>query len=88
MNNRIPILYTLEHRKIISKTESAKYQMNNLPDKFRLIIQEALRIRENTSQKSLYPLRIKRLKEVKKFINYTIYYCNEKYNFQPMKISL
>ncbi|GFP76330.1 aminoglycoside adenylyltransferase domain-containing protein [Clostridium fungisolvens] len=75
------ILYTLENKNIISKTESAKYQMNNLPDSFRLIIQEALRIREGTSKNSLYPLRIKRLNEVKKFINYVIHYCNEKYNF-------
>lgn len=48
------ILYTLEHKEIISKTESAKYQMNNLPDNFRLVIQEALRIRENTPKIFIY----------------------------------
>ena len=72
------ILYTLECNEIISKTEAAKYQMNNLPDNFKLVVQEALRIRENTSKKSLYMLRIKRLKEVKKFINYMIDCYNEK----------
>mgnify|MGYP001046057798 CR=1 FL=1 len=75
------ILYTLEHKEIISKTEAAKFQMNNLPCNYKLVIQEALRIRENTSKKSLYSLRIKRSREVKSFIDYIINYCNEKYSF-------
>lgn len=76
------ILYTLENKEIASKLECTKYMIDNLPENFRLVIQEALRIRDDTSKKSLCFLRIKRAKEVKKFIKFAIDSSNHKYNFQ------
>jgi hypothetical protein len=73
------ILYSLEKKNITSKANSARYALNTLPDDFKLIVKEALRIRENVTSKSLYSSKIKRAQAVKDFINYTITYCNHKY---------
>lgn len=75
------ILYTLDHKDIISKEEAAKYEITNLPNDLKLIIQEALRLREGNSDKSFYLLNKERLEDIIKFIHYIIDYCNNKYGF-------
>lgn len=76
------ILFTLENKKITSKVEGAKFSIEFLPSNWRLIIEEAIRIRENTSKNSLYASKIKRAKEAKKFIYYIINYCNKNYKLK------
>ncbi|WP_454052189.1 aminoglycoside adenylyltransferase domain-containing protein [Clostridium sp. Marseille-Q7071] len=76
------ILFTLENKKITSKVEGAKFSIEFLPSNWRLIIEEAIRIRENTSKNSLYTSKVKRAKEAKKFIYYIINYCNKNYKLK------
>ncbi|KNF10207.1 hypothetical protein CLPU_1c03720 [Gottschalkia purinilytica] len=78
------ILFTLDNKKISSKCEALKYTMNCVPDDWKLLVKEAMRIRENSSKKSLYKSRIRRSKETKKFIKYIINYCNEKYELSSV----
>ncbi|ARC83242.1 hypothetical protein U732_2468 [Clostridium argentinense CDC 2741] len=76
------ILFTLENKKITSKVEGAKFSIEFLSSDWRLIIEEAIRIRENTSKDSLYTSRVIRVKEAKKFIYYIINYCNKNYKLK------
>lgn len=76
------ILFTLENKKITSKVEGAKFSIEFLSSEWKLIIEEAIRIRENTSKNSLYTSKIKRAQEAKKFIYYIINYCNKNYKLK------
>ncbi|AZV57398.1 aminoglycoside adenylyltransferase domain-containing protein [Clostridium sp. AWRP] len=75
------ILYTLDNKSIATKIESAKYTIMNIPDEYKLIIEEAIRIRKNSCDRSLYETEFKRENELKFFANYLINYCNKKYSF-------
>lgn len=73
------ILYTVKNREITSKCIAAKEEFNNIPDEYKLILKEALRIREDASGDSFYRSPFKREKEAKEFINYVINHCNATY---------
>ncbi|MBK1812085.1 DUF4111 domain-containing protein [Clostridium sp. YIM B02505] len=74
------ILYTFENNKITSKTEAAEFAAKIVNEKYKKIISEALRIRTETSKKSLYTFRVTRLRDTRSFIEDIISYCNDKYN--------
>lgn len=75
------IFYTLENKKIATKLQSVQYSLENVPQKYKLIIQEGIRLRGNYSNNSLYKTAGEREKALKVFIKYMINYCNENYDF-------
>ncbi|KOF56015.1 MULTISPECIES: aminoglycoside adenylyltransferase domain-containing protein [Clostridium] len=80
------IMYTIKNGDVASKVEAAKNIIEDLPKEFRIIVKEALRIRERSDSKSLYTSRFKRGREAKIFIKYVIgcfnnnYFTNVKWN--------
>lgn len=74
------ILYTLHNKNITTKIQSAKYMLGRIQNEYKLIIEEAIRIRKNSCAKSLYETEFERENELKCFMNYLIDHCNEKYN--------
>ncbi|MEW8957109.1 aminoglycoside adenylyltransferase domain-containing protein, partial [Clostridium sp.] len=78
------IVNTLENKEINSKLASANRTLNIINKEFNTIILEAIRIREGKDKKSLYRSKIKRSKDVKRFIESSIDYCNSKYNLENL----
>lgn len=74
------ILYTLDNKGITTKIQSANYAVMSIPNEYKLIIEEAIRIRKSSCDKSLYETKFERENELKCFMNYLIDYCNKKYN--------
>lgn len=62
------IYFSLENMSTTSKVEGGEYALLKLSEKWHPLISEALRIQKNSSKKSLYKSKIKRLKEAKEFI--------------------
>lgn len=64
------ILTTIEEARIVPKSEALKLWRDRLPACWSLLIDEAWRIRHHCSGPSLYPSRLKRMREVLAFIAY------------------
>lgn len=73
------ILSTLEAKKIFTKIEGARKAEEILPKRWHLLLKEGLRLRDNPQSTSVYPSRLKRAMECRKFISFTHDLCNKKY---------
>lgn len=74
------IFYTLENKSIVTKLQSVQFVLENIPQKYKMIIQEGIRIRENYSSDSLYKTAGEREKALRIFVNYVINYFNENFD--------
>ena len=72
------IYYTLENKSTISKDGGGKFALSKLPEKWHILINEALRIQKKSSDRSLYRSRIKRTRDARDFVKH----ISEKYNAQ------
>jgi Domain of unknown function (DUF4111)/Nucleotidyltransferase domain len=72
------VVYTIDTKKVTSKLDAATYTENQIEIAFQLLIQEAVRIRTNTSPQSYYASKIQRAKEVRRFITYIVDTYGEK----------
>ncbi len=68
-------LYTFQERDITSKIGAGEYALKHLPPRWHRLIQEALNIRNQSSQ-SLYRFRIVRAVEALRFLKFVIRFCN------------
>jgi predicted nucleotidyltransferase len=66
--------YTLQEKDITSKSGAANYMMDKVPQEYQLILKEAQRIRLMNG-KNFYTSRVKRRKDIIKFMNYVIELC-------------
>ncbi len=66
--------YTCEVHDIASKTEAGAHALTHLPQRWHRLIQEALRIREQTAG-ALYSSRIGRAIDAVRFVDYVIQIC-------------
>lgn len=73
------IMYTIKSGDVISKVQAAESIIEDIPEDFRIIVKEALRIRKGKNSKSFYGSRFKRGKDTKAFIKYIIGYFNDNY---------
>ncbi|WP_180953682.1 nucleotidyltransferase domain-containing protein [Bacillus sp. T33-2] len=73
------IVCALEEKKIFSKEEAISKLLKRFPERRRLILQEAIRIRQNPNSPSHFRSRLKRAAECRDFILYARAYCNEKF---------
>ena len=70
VTNLCRILTTIEEGEIISKTESLVRWRERLPARWRILVDEAWRIRQHLELPSLYHLRIMRMRDTLAFIRY------------------
>lgn len=68
------IVYTLENQKVVSKCEAAKTVRESLPEQYRDVVSEALRIREGSGGKSVFRSVFSRRKAVLAFIRHIVEY--------------
>lgn len=73
------IYYVLERETVASKMESAEFIMQNIDEKYLMLIREALRIQYNTSKISLFKTKTDRKKAARQFVNYIVTTCNERF---------
>lgn len=64
------ILTTIEEGEIIAKSTALTHWRDRLPDRWRLLIDEAWRIRHHLQPLSFYPSRLKRMRDALLFIGY------------------
>jgi len=77
--NMCRILYTLEHRAIISKEGAGEWALTALPEQWHPLIREALRLRAGENKHSLFPSRWQRMRAVREFILDQVMECNKRY---------
>jgi len=73
------ILSTLEFEKILTKMDGASKAKEILPERWHLLLEEALRMRINPKSASFYSSRLKRAMECREFISFAYDLCNERY---------
>lgn len=64
------IYYSLMHQDIIPKRKAVEHALQELPPVWHTLLKEAMRIRYQPNESSLYSSRIKRAKETQRFIRY------------------
>jgi Domain of unknown function (DUF4111) len=67
--------YAFCERDIVSKTEAGRYALTHLPERFHLLIQEAINLRDNPQQR-FYKSRIYRAYDAVNFLRYAIQLCD------------
>lgn len=75
------IVYTLEHKGIVTKDEGGAYLLRELPLEWHSIVNEALRIRQGLTE-SHYRSPEERALHTQQLISYITNYCNARYNFK------
>ncbi|MDP4180832.1 MAG: DUF4111 domain-containing protein [Bacillota bacterium] len=73
------IYYILEKETVASKFDSAEFVIENVDEKYTLLIQEAMRIQQNTSSVSLFSSKLERKKITRQFVEYMVNTCNERF---------
>jgi Domain of unknown function (DUF4111) len=76
------ILLSLEYRNIFSKKEAVARARALLPAQYHPIFLEGLRLRTNPRSDSYYHSKEIRKQDMRRFVAFTISYCNETYELQ------
>ncbi|MBP3965143.1 aminoglycoside adenylyltransferase domain-containing protein [Paenibacillus lignilyticus] len=75
------IVYTMEHRSIITKLDAGYYLLQQEPNRWHRVVREAVQIRSGGTGGTLYNTDLERAQEVQQFVQATIAECNAKYPF-------
>ncbi len=70
--------YTFQRHGIVSKIDAGEYGLKHIPQQWRRIIQEAIRIRQQ-KETSFYEFEDQRVSDAQAFLDYIIHTCNHQY---------
>ncbi|GKV54080.1 hypothetical protein NCCP2222_00270 [Sporosarcina sp. NCCP-2222] len=73
--------YTLQERAVISKAEVCTFAFDHIPEKWHLILNEVISLRDD-GKTGYYKSKKKKIDDLLQFLIYIITYCNEKFNDQ------